>query len=163
MIALMDRFLGRSESAVLPARASDAAAISSVHCLSFLHGWGENEVERLLSDRATLGHVSRLNGGSGPVVAFILSHVVNDEAEILAIAVAPNMRGRKIAEKLLAKHLGRLAALGVRKLFLEVDEQNAAARRLYASAGFQEIGRRDGYYRRPEGNAAALTMRRDLA
>jgi ribosomal-protein-alanine N-acetyltransferase len=162
MIALLDRLLGRSEPAVLPARPSDASAISTVHSLSFLHGWSEPEVERLISDRATIGHVSRLQGGSGPVVGFILSHAVQDEAEILAIAVAPNTRGRKIADRLLAKHMGRLASLGVRKLFLEVDEQNTAALRLYRRAGFAEVGRREGYYRRAEGNAAALTMRRDL-
>lgn len=160
---LWRRFFGKSEPAVLDAKFTDASAIASVHSLSFLHGWGESEVERLLSDRATIGHVARLNGGSGPLVAFVLSHAVHDEAEILTIAVASQARGRGVAEKLLARHMGRLAALGVRKLFLEVDEKNSAARRLYARAGFTEVGRREGYYRRPEGNAAALTMRRDLA
>lgn len=156
------RLFEKSEPAIFEARPGDAAAIASVHSLAFLHGWSENEVERLLSDRATIGHVARIKGGKGPVVAFVLSHAVQDEAEILTIAVTSQARGRGIAEKLLSRHMGRLAALGVRKLFLEVDEKNAAARRLYARAGFSEVGRREGYYRRPEGNAAALSLRRDL-
>jgi ribosomal-protein-alanine N-acetyltransferase len=156
------RLFGKSEPIILDARPSDVSAIASVHSLSFLHGWSESEVERLLSDRATIGHVARLNGGTGPIVAFVMSHAVHDEAEILTIAVVSRARGRGIAEKLLTRHMGRLAALGMRKLFLEVDEKNTAARRLYARAGFTEVGRREGYYRRPEGNAAALTMRRDL-
>jgi ribosomal-protein-alanine N-acetyltransferase len=49
------------------------------------------------------------------------------------------------------------------KLFLEVAEDNAAARRLYESYGFKQIGRRPGYYKRPGGPAmAALTMRCNL-
>lgn len=162
MTGFLQRLFGKTEAAILEAKPGDAAAIASVHSLSFVHGWSESEVERLISERATIGHVARLNGGAGAVVAFVLSHVVQDEAEILTIAVASQARGQGIAAKLLARHMGRLAALGVRKLFLEVDEQNSAARKLYARAGFTEVGRREGYYRRPEGNAAALTLRRDL-
>lgn len=162
MITLLGKLFGKVEPAILEARFNDASAIASVHSLSFLHGWSESEVERLLSDKATIGHVARLNGGSGPIVGFVLSHRVLDEAEILTIAVASKARGKGVAEKLLSRHMGRLASLGVGKLFLEVDEKNTAARKLYARAGFREVGRREGYYRRPEGNAAALTMRRDL-
>ena len=37
------------------------------------------------------------------------------------------------------------------------------ALRLYQRAGFQEVGRREGYYRDPAGKAvAALVLRRDL-
>jgi ribosomal-protein-alanine N-acetyltransferase len=58
--------------------------------------------------------------------------------------------------------LGRLAARGVQHVFLEVDEGNDPALKLYARAGFEKVGRRPGYYVRPEGNAAALLLRRDL-
>jgi ribosomal-protein-alanine N-acetyltransferase len=65
---------------------------------------------------------------------------------------------------LLNLHLRRLAGLGVRAVFLEVDEQNTPAIRLYARAGFREVGRRPNYY--PVGGGAAscaLVLRRDLA
>jgi ribosomal-protein-alanine N-acetyltransferase len=42
---------------------------------------------------------------------------------------------------------------------LEVGEDNTPARRLYARAGFREVGRRPGYY---AGGKAALVLRRDL-
>ena len=45
-------------------------------------------------------------------------------------------------------HLRRLAGLGARTVFLEVDEDNVPARRLYRRAGFREVGRREGYYPR---------------
>ena len=37
------------------------------------------------------------------------------------------------------------------EVFLEVRDSNGAARRLYRRAGFQEIGRRRGYYPGPDG------------
>jgi [ribosomal protein S18]-alanine N-acetyltransferase len=48
---------------------------------------------------------------------------------------------------------------GVRVLFLEVGVDNPAARALYAQAGFEEVGRRLGYYTRPNGLADALVLR----
>jgi ribosomal-protein-alanine N-acetyltransferase len=96
-------------------------------------------------------------------VAFILSCIVADEAEILSVAVLPAWRKYKIARALLALHLRHLAGRGVRKLFLEVDEGNAAARRLYTRAGFAQVGQRDGYYANATGKrSAALVMRREL-
>jgi ribosomal-protein-alanine N-acetyltransferase len=65
---------------------------------------------------------------------------------------------------LLAAHLPHLSGYGVRALFLEVDEANAAARALYARFGFAEVGRRPAYYRTASGvKSTALVLRRALA
>mgnify|MGYP000861748008 CR=1 FL=1 len=163
MIGKLADLFRRAEPAVLDARPGDAAALAALHRISFRHGWSESEFERLLADRAAIAHVARTNGGRGAVVGFVLSHRVENEAEIFLVALAPGERGHGTATKLLSKHLGRLAAAGVTRVFLEVDEGNASARKLYARAGFSEVGRRAGYYRKPEGNAAALVLGRDLA
>ena len=53
--------------------------------------------------------------------------------------------------------------LGAGAVFLEVDEDNVPARKLYRRAGFREVGRRAGYYQDPTGRStAALVLRRDL-
>ena len=57
-----------------------------------------------------------------------------DEAEILSIAVAASHRGRGLSRDLLLTHLGHLAGRGVRAVFLEVEENNQPARRLYERA-----------------------------
>jgi ribosomal-protein-alanine N-acetyltransferase len=94
---------------------------------------------------------------------FIISRLAADEAEILSVAVASARRGRGLARALLNLHMRRLAGLGARAVFLEVDEDNAPARRLYARAGFREVGRRPGYYQHgPDHAANALVLRRDL-
>lgn len=163
MIGAITQLFRRAQPAIVDARPADASALAALHRISFRHGWTEAEFERLLSERTALAHVARLDGGRGAVVGFVLSHRTEAEAEILLVALAPGERGRGTATMLLNKHLARLAAYGVTHVFLEVDEGNAAALKLYGRAGFREVGRRQGYYRKPEGNASALILRRDLA
>jgi ribosomal-protein-alanine N-acetyltransferase len=45
---------------------------------------------------------------------------------------------------------------GALAIYLEVRDSNAAARALYTSRRFQEIGRRCEYYRRPVEDAIVL-------
>jgi ribosomal-protein-alanine N-acetyltransferase len=162
MTGWFSRWFQRREPALLEARPRDATALAAVHARSFHHGWSEGEFERLLSERTTLGLLARADGGRGAVIGFVLSHLVHDEAEILVVAVHPSARGHGIARQLIDAHLARLAALGARQVFLEVEEGNAPAVRLYDRAGFRQVGRRTGYYRREPQNAAALVLGRDL-
>ena len=82
-----------------------------------------------------------------------------DEAEILTIAVAPAAHRQGIGAALLAAAMAQAALRGAAAMFLEVAEGNAAARALYAAAGFRQSGRRRRYY--PDG-ADALVLRRSL-
>jgi len=156
MMNFVARWLAGPAPAFSEARERDAAAIATLHAASFRRGWGEDEVHRLLIDRAVVAH--RVMIGQA-LTGFILSRRAADEAEILSIAVAPARRGRGLAGRLLELHLRRLAGLGARAVFLEVGEQNVPACRLYERAGFRQVGRRQGYY---EGGATALLLRRDL-
>jgi ribosomal-protein-alanine N-acetyltransferase len=162
MIGSLAKLFRRPEPALLDARPGDAAALAALHAGAFRHGWSEAEFERLLADRNVICHLARASGGTGTVVAFVIARVIEDEAEILMVAVAPAERGRGLARRLLTRHLGRLAARGARRVFLEVDEGNDPAIRLYTRSGFERVGRRPGYYASAEGNAAALLLRRDL-
>ena len=153
---LVSRLLSRSPPTFSAAGARDAAAIAQLHAASFGRGWGEDEVYRLLIDRNVVTHRA-MSGRS--LVGFVTSRMAADEAEILSIAISPARRGRGLSRPLLDYHLRSLAGLGARAVFLEVDEHNRPARRLYDGAGFHEVGRREGYY---AGGTAALVLRRDL-
>jgi ribosomal-protein-alanine N-acetyltransferase len=160
LLAGLARLVSRRSAALSPAGIDDAAALAALHASSFRRGWSVEEFERLLiepnviADRAMAGR--RLAG-------FVLSRIAADQAEILSIAVGAPFRRRRLAGKLLDVHLHRLKAAGVGSLFLEVDERNLPARRLYARFGFGEVGRRQSYYAEAGHDAsAALVLRRDL-
>ncbi len=161
MMKLLSRLFARGEAALSPASARDAAAIAVLHAASFRRGWSEPEVEGLLLDRHVIAHRALRRGR---FAGFIMARLIEDEAEILSVAVARAAQGRGLAGRLLDLHLRRLAGLGARAVFLEVDEGNAPALRLYARAGFREVARRPHYYPSGTGQAAnALVLRRDMS
>jgi [ribosomal protein S18]-alanine N-acetyltransferase len=81
---------------------------------------------------------------------------VADEAQLLEVAVHPAWRRRGVGAALVAAVLARAPAGG--SVVLEVAQSNDAAHALYASYGFEETGRRKGYYR--DGGDAVLMARR---
>jgi ribosomal-protein-alanine N-acetyltransferase len=161
MIALVTRLFARGEPVLSEAGAHDAPALAALHAASFQRGWSDGEFERLLLERNVVAHRAMIGR---TLAGFILSRLAASEAEILSVAVASARRGRGLARSLLHLHMRRLAGLGAESIFLEVDEDNTPARRLYARAGFREVGRRPGYYQQDAGKTtAALVLRRDLA
>jgi ribosomal-protein-alanine N-acetyltransferase len=155
------RWFGRSTPVVEPASHRDLRRLAQLHAASFHRGWGEGEFEQMLREHNTLLHRLRLGRS---VIGFAVSRIAADEAEILSIAVAPSHRGRGLSRDLFLTHLGHLAGRGVRTVFLEVEENNQPARKLYERAGFAVAGRRERYYKEAGGvELNALVMRRDLS
>ena len=144
---------------IRPARSDDAAALASLHALGFAHGWPVSTFEAMLIERNVFAHVA---DGGGPL-GFVISRRAADEAEILSVAVAPAQRGGGLGRKLVEANLGALAFQRVTTVFLEVEAENRPALALYQRLGFEEVGRRPGYYPGAGGRRLdALTMRLDL-
>ena len=141
--------------------ASAAAQCARLHGAAFAHGWSAGEFERLSAAGNMLGDGAF--SPAGALTGFVLSRRAADEAEILTIAVDAGQRRGGIGRALLACHLARLASLGTRQLFLEVEAENIAALALYKSYDFKQVGERQGYYRKDNGGqATALVLRRSL-
>lgn len=136
--------------AVETAGLGDVDDLVRLHGASFARGWDAGEMSGLVRDRAVIADVLKRQGRERPA-GFALSRVAGDEAEVLSIAVEDGRRRSGGGRALLARHLGRLAGSGVRRVALEVDEDNAAALALYARFGFVEVGRRKAYYARKDG------------
>jgi [ribosomal protein S18]-alanine N-acetyltransferase len=161
MMTWLAELWGGDAPLIEPAALRDAPRLAELHGASFHRGWGEAEFESMLTERNTLVHRLRLGR---KIVGFAVSRMAADEAEILSIAVAASHRGRGLSRNLLLTHLGHLSGRGVRAVFLEVEENNQPARRLYQWAGFGIAGRRERYYQQPGGEQLnALLMRRDLS
>jgi len=171
MIGFLTGWFSHADPIISEARSADAPAMAALHAACFNRGWSEDEFERLMLDRTVLLHRAAIGQR---IVGFIVSRIIEGEAEILSVAVAAARRRRGIATRTLDLHLRRLAGLGTRTVFLEVDEHNAPANRLYHHFGFRVVGRREGYYADQPGRgrgdaftwesqgAAALILRCDL-
>ena len=88
--------------------------------------------------------------------------VIIDEAELLNFCLAPAHQGQRLAKPFLDQVLADMAEQGAANVFLEVRENNEPALRLYMAVGFNEIGRRKGYYPRDGEREDALLMGRSV-
>lgn len=66
-----------------------------------------------------------------------------EEAEIRALAVRPEARGRGVGRALVDAVIGRAASLGVRHLLLLTQQEMKSAHRIYEEAGFARLPARD--------------------
>ena len=142
-----------------PATEGDLNQVVQIERACFADPWTEEAFRRLLAGHSAIFQVVGYPPDYG-VVGYVIAFAIEDDAELLNIAVDPHHRGKGLAGQMLDAVVIQLGARGVKNAFLEVRESNRAARALYASRGFAEIGRRRNYYRRPVEDA--LVMRRML-
>jgi len=134
------------------------AALAALHAQAFdaTRPWSEAEFAALLTAAGTIL--------TGDTRAFVLGRVTLDEAEVLTLATAPAYRRQGLARAALAAFEAAAQARGATTVFLEVAEDNAPARALYAAQGYAPAGRRPGYYATGTGTpVAALVLRKTLA
>src|ERR1700752_1170943 len=92
------------------------------------------------------------------IAGYVVALEAADEGEILNLAVGEGGRRRGLGRALVQAIVEALSERGVRQVYLEVRESNAAARALYATFGFKDVGRRKAYYRRPVEDAIVLRL-----
>lgn len=137
---------------VRTAREGDLAEVWRIERESFGDPWS------LDAFRSALRHEGSfvIAEAGGAVVGYAIAWSVIDEAELANIAVAPGVRGHGIGARLLDAVIRFADREGCVTMYLEVREANAPARALYASRGFEEVGRRRRYYRHPVEDALIL-------
>jgi [ribosomal protein S18]-alanine N-acetyltransferase len=86
------------------------------------------------------------NGESG-IVGYGGLLVVDEDAHITTLAVAPEVRGRQLGKRLMLALVDQALGVGARHLTLEVRLSNSSARGLYELFGFAPVGRRKNYYK----------------
>ncbi len=80
------------------------------------------------------------------VVGYLQCWFTAFDADLLNIAVKPELKRQHIAEVLLLQLLDQLIEKKVENLFLEVRVSNLAAQCLYRKLGFITLTKRDNYY-----------------
>ena len=137
----------------------DRTVAAALHARCFDSAWNDAAMAEILAMPGSFGVLAQV--GDQPV-GLVIALAVGTEAEILTLAVLPEFRRRGVARRLLAWVVDRLSEVKCHRLLLEVAEDNAAARTLYAQLGFSEVGRRPSYYRRFGGTTAAVVLARAL-
>lgn len=84
------------------------------------------------------------------------------EAHILNVCVAPRHQGQGLGRYLVQRLIDLARWHRVERVFLEVRPSNKGAVHLYETMGFNEIGRRPGYYPSHTGREDALVMALEL-
>lgn len=143
------------------AEAGDAEDLAAIHAEGFHRGWPAHDFAAYAEGHDTPVYIAC--DARRRIAGFAMIRLAADEAELVSIAVARRWRGKGIGEALMRAMLADLMTSPARRLYLEVAADNPAAISLYRKLGFSEVGRRNGYYPRPGGEAAtALVMAREL-
>jgi ribosomal-protein-alanine N-acetyltransferase len=121
--------------------------------------WTRSSYQAELADTRHRYYVAA-QGPAGELVGWAGVMVIGETAQILTVGVVPAARRCGTARRLVAALLDEALRRGALEAFLEVRVDNDAARSLYASEGFAELGLRRGYY--DAGRVDAVTMRKDL-
>ena len=127
--------------------------------LGSLSAWSPQHLEDELRQPAGFQLAAR-DAAAGKLLGLVCGRLAADEAEILKLAVVPELRRQGIGTRLLDAALDLCREKGAAACFLELRASNKAARRLYEKKGFQQVGIRRSYYAGPAEDA--VIMRRNL-
>ena len=145
---------------ILPARESDLRAIFDIAQACFPIPWPLEELGKELTRPYSGLRVLRPDGDQ-PVTGFLNYWHIDDESQIMNVAVAPEQRRRGYGSALLedlCRHGRQKRAWAV---VLEVRRSNDSAIALYERHGFARVGVRPRYY--SDNAEDALVMRLALS
>ena len=95
--------------------------------------------------------------------AMIVYRMSHEQADIITVAVLPQFRRKGFARALITEAMKNMVKNGCKQLFLDVEDGNSTALKLYENFGFTHINRRKQYYRQKDGSFTdALVMRKKL-
>ncbi len=126
---------------------SDIKTITEIYNNSFSKPWQEDDFIKLLNNPSAKGFIIEN-------YAFVIIQAIDDEAEIITIAVTKKNRNQGLGKKLLQKIKEDFS-----KVFLEVNETNVPALNLYSSVGFKKSGIRKKYYNKTD-DAIMMTFQK---
>ncbi len=129
------------------------AQIAALEKLCFSDPWPEAAIVPELTNPLSLWLVAMVGQR---LVGYVGSQTVEEESDMMNIAVHPDFRRQGIAERLVLELVTALNDRGSRSLALEVRASNGPAISLYEKLGFSQAGLRKNYYRNPKEDALIL-------
>lgn len=125
---------------------SDALQIARCEEVSFPLPLSEKSIEEMLKNPIYLFLAAEQNGVfAGHAVCCL----AGDDTEIVSVAVLPEFRRQKHAERLMEEIKNISRQKNAENILLEVRASNLAAIRLYEKTGFTKIALRKNFYSTP--------------
>ena len=128
------------------------ADVAEIERLCFSEPWSENSL-CLLTEDGGVGFVVLFDGKA---VAYGGMTYVLDEGQITNIATHPDFRRRGFARAVVDALCEYSEKNEISSVFLEVRASNISAMSLYEACGFERIGERKSFYRRPTEDAVMM-------
>lgn len=134
-------------------------AIDAIEQASFSSDrFPRRNLARLLTRPSAAALLATIDGAPAGYVLLLFRNGATS-ARLYSLATAPSARGVGVGRALVDAASALALQWGCARLRLEVRRSNAAARRLYETAGFGVIGMKPGYY---EDGESALQMEKRL-
>ncbi len=141
-----------------PMREQDIAKVMQIEVAAYPQPWNES----VFSDCLRAGYQCTLYDWEDELVGYSVMSTTAGKAHLLNLCIHPAHQGNEFGREVLEQVLMVAYSIQVRTVFLEVRVSNLAARRLYESASFNEIGQRFNYYPATHGREDALVFARTL-
>jgi len=138
------------------ATSNDLADILSIEKKVFKHPWSKEQLSWELNSQPTAENYVMIARGN--MIGYLFSHVVDDDVQILNIAIDIPFQHKGYGEQLLSYFLDQFNTDS--SIHLEVRKSNFPAINLYLKFGFHETGTRKGYY--ADGEDAIIMQRYSL-
>ena len=120
--------------------------LADLHPSGFDRPWSKNSFATLFADPNIFAYGLKTDPEPAALIGYIICRWLAPEAEVLTLLIRPEQRKKGYAERLVEKSLSHIRDQQAKFMFLEVAENNVAALALYHRLGFQQSGRRAGYY-----------------
>ena len=140
-------------SDIRPVGADDLDSIIAIEQQGMIAPWTVAQLTAELAAENGYGWVIEANGA---VVGYAFFRTCPPESELLHLVVAPERQRQGLARGLMNWSLRFFEQRGICSCLLEVRDSNQAARGLYESLGFSQVGRRKKYYHEPVEDAVVL-------
>jgi [ribosomal protein S18]-alanine N-acetyltransferase len=140
-----------------PMVVGDVDEVHALECSVFPHPWSR---ANFMDSLASGYDAWVLREPAGALAGYFLLMYAVDEAHLLDVAVAAPLHGRGVGRYLMDRIAARARAQRMASILLEVRPSNMRALEVYRRYGYEEIGRRKGYYPAHEGRREdAIVMR----
>lgn len=137
---------------IRPMQVEDIAAVLAVESAAYHHPWTEG----IFRDCLRVGYCCWVCELDGQAVGHGVMSIAVGEAHVLNVCISPSWQGLGLGRRLLDRLLRIAREHHADTAYLEVRVSNESARKLYESAGFNQVGNRRDYYPHHRGREDAV-------